>query len=138
MTSNGADRIIIVVEDDVAVCGSLKFSLEIEGFRVQTYPDAETLLQQDTLPSDACYVVDYRLPRMNGLDLIGALRKQRAGLPVVLMTTHPTPKMREIAAREAIPIVEKPLLGNMLIESIWQAWEPGLRTDSTKPFEGRT
>ena len=140
MTSNGAGRSIIVVEDDPAVCGSLKFSLEIEGFRVLTYPDAETLLQQDTLPSDACCVVDYHLPKMNGLDLISALRKRHAGLPVMLMTTHPTPKMREIATRERIPIVEKPLLGNILLENIRQALESGLTAgaDNTKPFEDRT
>jgi FixJ family two-component response regulator len=125
MGNDGARRIVVVVEDDPAVCSSLKFALEIEGFRVLTFPDAASVLQQQDPLGDVCYVIDYYLPNMNGLDLISALRKRRAGLPVVLMTTHPTPRMREIARREGIPIVEKPLLGNTLVESIRQVWGRG-------------
>ena len=35
---------VIVVDDDAAVRGSLKFALEIEGFAVRTYPTAEDAL----------------------------------------------------------------------------------------------
>ena len=116
-TKNGAKRTVIIVDDDPAVCNALKFSLEIEGFRVITYPDAEALLQAE-MPPDVCCVVDHYLPKMNGLDLIRALRTRHAGLPIVLITTHPTPRMRRIADIEHFPIVEKPLLGNTLVESI--------------------
>ena len=120
-TRNGAKRMVIVVDDDPAVCSALKFSLEIEGFRVLTYPDAESLLRAD-LPSDACCVVDYYLPGMNGVELIKILRKRHADLPIVLMTTYPTPEIRAVANSDNFPIVEKPLLGNTLLDSIHHAW----------------
>lgn len=118
---NFAKNTVIVVDDDPAVCSALMFSLEIEGFRVLTYSNAETMLRAE-MPDSACCVVDYYLPKMNGIELIRTLRTRHAGLPVVLMTTHPTPRMRTIAHAEHFTIVEKPLLGNTLFDSIRRAW----------------
>ena len=39
------EPVVVVVDDDPAVCGSLKFSLELEGFSVRTFPDGAELLQ---------------------------------------------------------------------------------------------
>ena len=39
-------RAVIIVDDDVAVRNSLKFSLEVEGFAVRAYPDATELLNE--------------------------------------------------------------------------------------------
>ena len=55
---------------------------------------------------------------MNGLDLVDALRKRAVQLPVVLIAGRTSPSLRLRAEAAGLPIVEKPLLGNGLIDAI--------------------
>ena len=113
--------LIIVVDDDTAVCKSLKFALEIEGFNVRTYPSGEALLNESAFLACRCFVIDQRLPGIDGVDLIAKLRDRNVNVPAILITTHPSPIIRKRAASAGIPIVEKPLLGNALLDGIHQA-----------------
>jgi len=110
--------VVVVVDDDPAVRDSLKFSLEIEGFTVLVYADAGELLHAGELPFCNCLVVDQRLPGMSGLDLIASLRKRQVDAPAILITSQPTVAVSERAAKTDVPIVEKPLLGNALLDKI--------------------
>ena len=111
----------MVVDDDPAVLGALKFALELEGFSVADYRSGSELLAQSELPQAGCLVIDFRLPDMDGLALLGALRDRAIDLPAVLITSHPTQGLRGRAAAVAVPIIEKPLLGNALFEAIESA-----------------
>lgn len=119
-----SNPVVIVVDDDVAVCGSLKFALEIEGFTVRTYAKGADVLEDANLAECACFIVDQKLPGMSGLDLVAAMRRKHIGAPAILITSHPTIMLRERAARAGIPIVEKPLLGNALLERVQAAITP--------------
>jgi two-component system response regulator FixJ len=110
--------IVAVIDDDVAVRGSLKFALEIEGYSVRTYAKGTDLLNDGNLAECACFIVDHKLPGMSGLELIAIMRRQQIAAPMILITSNPTIIVRERAAREGIPIVEKPLLGNALLERV--------------------
>ena len=110
--------VVIVLDDDLAVRNSLKFSLEIEGFTVRSYATgAEVLGEGDPAPC-GCLVVDQHMPGMNGLDLIDLLRSRHFAAPAILITSDPSPSVRERAGKASIPIVEKPLLGNALLREI--------------------
>jgi FixJ family two-component response regulator len=111
--------VVIVIDDDLAVRNSLKFSLEIEGFTVRSYATAADLLSIGDLALCSCLVVDQNMPGMNGLDLIATLRARQLAAPAILITSHPSPSLRERAQAAGIPIVEKPLLGNALIDKIY-------------------
>jgi two-component system, LuxR family, response regulator FixJ len=113
--------LIIVVDDDPAVCNSLKFSLEIEGFLVRLYASGSELLGERDIPCCSCLVVDQRMPGIAGLDLIGKLRDKSILAPAILITSHPTAELARRAAGANVPIVEKPLLGNTLMERIRDA-----------------
>jgi FixJ family two-component response regulator len=113
--------VIIVVDDDPAVCNSLKFSLEIEGFLVHLYASGSDLLGERDIPGCSCLVVDQRMPGIAGLDLICKLREQSVLAPAILITSHPTAELARRAAGANVPIVEKPLLGNALMERIRDA-----------------
>ena len=63
-------------------------------------------------------MIDYNLPDMNGLDLLAALRRSGVTLPAILITTNPNALIRANAAAARVPIVEKPLLGNALVDGI--------------------
>jgi two-component system response regulator FixJ len=113
--------VILVVEDDVAVRNSLQFSLEAEGYPVRLFSDAGSLLAAADLPVRGCIVSDYHLPDSNGLDLIRALRKRGVALPAILMTSHPSAELRVSAEKAHVPIVEKPLFGDVLSAEIGAA-----------------
>jgi hypothetical protein len=49
-SSRGGSPIVVIVDDDAAVCGSLKFLLELEGFGVRAYVSAAELLDAGDLP----------------------------------------------------------------------------------------
>jgi FixJ family two-component response regulator len=113
-----AQPVVIVVDDDAAVRGSLKFALEVEGFAVRAYPKADDLLGDVSLADCACFIIDQKLPGMTGLDVVAALRREHIVAPAILITSHPTIMLQERAARAGVPIVEKPLLGNTLIDRL--------------------
>jgi two-component system, LuxR family, response regulator FixJ len=111
--------VVIVLDDDLAVRNSLKFSLEIEGFTVRSYATGAELLGAGDPPHCGCLVVDQHMPGMSGLDLIDLLRSRHFSAPAILITSDdPSPSVRERAGKASVPIVEKPLLGNALLQQI--------------------
>jgi FixJ family two-component response regulator len=100
------------------VRSSLKFALEVEGFLARAYQTGVELLNDTDIPEDGCLVVDYKLPDMNGLDLLVELRRRKIDLPAILITTHPSAAVRDRAARAGVPLIEKPLLNDMLFQGI--------------------
>jgi two-component system response regulator FixJ len=113
--------LVAVIDDDPAVCGSLKFSLELEGFAVCTFPSGAALLHCRELDLCDCFVIDQRMPEMSGMDLIKILRKRPLSTPIILIISQPSIALSAWAAKAAIPIVEKPLFGNTLVERICES-----------------
>jgi len=113
--------VVVIVDDDPAVCGSLKFSLELEGFAVRAYASAAELLRDGALDVCDCYVIDQRMPVMSGMELIGKLRARGVLTPAILLISDPNPALSARAVAADVPIVEKPLLGNALVDRIREA-----------------
>lgn len=116
-----APPVVLVVDDDPAVRSALQFSLEVEGFAVRTYPSGQALLRETELPTRGCLVLDQVMHDINGLDLLALLRIRAVELPAILITTDPSHAIRHRAARAGVNVVEKPLLGNALLEAIQAA-----------------
>ena len=113
--------VIVVVDDDVAVCNSLKFSLELEGFTVRTFRSGAELLRAGNFGDCDCFVVDQRMPGMSGMDLIARLREHEVATPAILIISQPSDALSVRAAKVAVPIVEKPFLSNALVDKIREA-----------------
>ena len=113
--------VVVIVDDDPAVCSSLKFSLELEGFAVRAFANATELLREGDLAVCDCYVIDQRMPIMNGMELIGKLRARGVLTPAILLISDPNPALSARAVAADVPIVEKPLLGNTLVDRIREA-----------------
>jgi two-component system, LuxR family, response regulator FixJ len=120
-----ASPIVAVVDDDPAVCNSLKFSLELEGFRVRIYGSGGSLLRAGDLGECHCFVVDQKMPGLSGLETIAALRSRSFTRPAILIISQPSAALSARAAAAKIPIVEKPFLGNALVDCIRQACDGG-------------
>lgn len=109
---------IAVVDDDAAVCSSLKFMLEIEGYATRTFETPERFLAATDLSLCNCVIVDYGLPDMDGLSLVGELRRRGFCWPAILIVSNPDLATQDRAERAGIPLVEKPLLSNTLIDTL--------------------
>jgi len=114
--------LILIIEDDSAVLTSLSFMLEVAGFETFPFDKVIRLLKAERLPEIACLVVDYRMPTMNGIELLEHLRERQILAPAVLMIEYikPSDKMvreRALAAGFA-GVVDKTILHENLVDEI--------------------
>ena len=123
-----AKPVVAVVNSDPAVRNSLRFSLEVEGLAVREYPAGADLLRDVEHAAVDSLVLDERMPAMSGLDTIARLRELNISVPTMLMASRLTPALRERVRRAGVSVVEKPLLGDALIEWIRKAFSPAINT----------
>ena len=78
---------IALIDDDRNILTSLSIALEKEGFKVQTYIDGESaLIGLTRVPPDLA-VIDIKMPKMDGEELLKKLRK-KTSLPVIFLQNH--------------------------------------------------
>src|ERR1700691_4174855 len=85
--------VVAVVDDDLAVCNSLKFALELEGFAVRTYASGAELLGAGDLAGCDCLVVEERRPGMTGLEVIAKMRDRHISAPAILIISQPSARV---------------------------------------------
>jgi two-component system phosphate regulon response regulator PhoB len=77
---------IALVDDDRNILTSVSMTLEQEGYQVRTYTDGESALQGLLAKPADLAVLDIKMPRMDGMELLQRLR-QRSNMPVVFLTS---------------------------------------------------
>ncbi len=77
---------IALVDDDRNILTSLSMTLEQEGYTVRTYTDGESALQGLMAKPADLAVLDIKMPRMDGMELLQRLRA-RSAMPVIFLTS---------------------------------------------------
>ncbi len=77
---------IALVDDDRNILTSISMALENEGFKVQTYIDAESALVGISRSPPDLAVIDIKMPRMDGEELLKRLRKKTT-IPILFLTS---------------------------------------------------
>ena len=77
---------IVLVDDDRNILTSISMALENEGFKVQTYIDAESALIGINRDLPDLAVIDIKMPKMNGEELLKRLRK-KTSIPIIFLTS---------------------------------------------------
>ncbi len=109
---------IALVDDDRNILTSVSITLESEGFKVRTYSDgAEALRGLSGQPADLA-VLDIKMPRMDGMELLQRLRKISA-MPVIFLTSKDDEIDELMGLRlGADDYIKKPFSQKLLIERI--------------------
>ena len=109
---------IALVDDDRNILTSVTMALEAEGYKVRTYTDgSEALRGLAANPVDLA-ILDIKMPRMDGMELLGRLR-QGSNMPVIFLTSKDEEVDELLGLRMgADDYITKPFSQRLLIERI--------------------
>lgn len=124
---------VILVDDDPDVLAGVGQMLELADFAVTPLSDGGGI--RERLPSErlGAIVSDIRMPGLDGLSLLEAVRAFDADLPVILITGHGDVPMAVEAMRNgAYDFIEKPFSSDRLIQSVTKAAEKRSLTNENR------
>lgn len=123
-------KTILVVDDSPTVILSLKTSLTMNGYQVETAADgAQALARLKSGLRPALIITDFNMPKLNGGELVREIKAMPAikFIPILMLTTESDPKKRDEARRMGITgWINKPVSGTDLLKVVAQVL-PGSR-----------
>jgi two-component system, OmpR family, response regulator ChvI len=109
---------VALVDDDRNILTSVSMALEAEGFRVRTYVDGDQALKGITQQPVDVAVLDIKMPRMDGMELLQKLRLV-SKVPVIFLTSKDDEVDEVLGLRMgADDYITKPFSQRLLIERI--------------------
>ncbi len=85
---NGGPRTIVVIEDDPSITMGLELNLAAEGYRVILAHDGEEGLEKARQDGIDLVILDVMLPRLNGFEVLRALRGMGHAVPVLMLSAR--------------------------------------------------
>ena len=115
---------VLVVDDEADIRESLRMILEFEGYRVEEARNGlEALQKVRERPPDAL-LLDIRMPEMDGLETLRALRERGYDMPVLVLSGHADVATAvEATRRGAFDFFEKPLQRDRVLLTLRNAVE---------------
>src|SRR3954467_956978 len=109
---------IALVDDDRNILTSVSIALQAEGFATRVYSDGEAALKALTENPPDLAVLDVKMPRMDGMELLRRLR-ERSSVPVIFLTSKDEELDEALGlALGADDYVKKPFSQRLLIARI--------------------
>lgn len=109
---------VALVDDDRNILTSVSMSLEAEGFEVRTYADGDEAFRGLSQRPVDLAVLDIKMPRMDGMELLSRLRKM-SNMPVIFLTSKDDEVDELLGLRMgADDYIKKPFSQRLLIERI--------------------
>lgn len=111
--------IVLVVDDEPLVRGVVRRALESSEISVVEAPDGEDALALlDRGVTVDLVLTDFMMPRISGLQVMAVLARYRPELPIIGMTGHADPALREGAAKFGVRVLQKPFEIGALLASV--------------------
>lgn len=125
------EQTVFVVDDDAAMRESMALMLDQVGFRVLTFPNAQSFLESCHRDDAGCLVLDLRMPGMSGLDLQRTLNHRGYNLPIIFLSAFgDVPATVRAIQGGAVDFLEKPVSMDVLIGRIRQSLDEDRRRRS--------
>lgn len=109
---------VLVLDQDRAVRQALCFSLGLEGYGVEPFGDAESFANRLQAGGADAVIIGHAPPAIAGPALVRAARQAKDGLAILMTATHPTADLRRAARRDGVSLIEKPLMGDALLQAL--------------------
>jgi len=117
--SDMREQTVFIVDDDAAVCDSIKELVESVGLRAESFASGQAFLDHYQPEHFGCLVLDVRMAEMSGLLLQEKLNALGASIPVIIITGHADVPMAVHALKAgAVDFVQKPYRNQLLLDSI--------------------
>ena len=132
--ASAAERIVFVVDDDVAVRMTLSSLFRSMGLRVELFGSASEFALIKMPDVASCLVLDIRLPGVSGLEFQVKLAEADIRIPIIFMTGHGDIPMSVKAMKAgAIDFLTKPFRDQDILDAVIKAIERDQkRRDSEK------
>jgi two-component system, OmpR family, response regulator ChvI len=126
---------IALVDDDRNILTSVSMALEAEGYRILTYTDGATALDGFKTQSPDLAILDIKMPRMDGMELLRRLR-QKTDLPVIFLTSKDE-EIDELFGLKmgADDFIRKPFSQRLLVERVKAVLRRSIPKDGSAPKE---
>lgn len=116
------DSTVFVVDDDTDLCEALRWLLESDGLKVETYTSAQSFLEAYEPDRPGVLALDVRMPDMDGLELQQHLNARGYEIPVIILTGHGDVPMAVRALKAgALEFFQKPVNDQALLDCIHRA-----------------
>jgi len=110
---------VYIVEDDEQVRDALGQLMENIGFNVETFAEAASFLELKMLNRPGCVVLDLRMPRVSGIEVLETLRARGFRIPVIMVTGYGDVNSAVRAMKAgASDFIEKPVRPERLIAQV--------------------
>ena len=110
---------LILVEDDENVRRSMTMLLRARGFRIDAYRNGTELLMMNGRHGGDCLLIDYKMPRIDGLELMRRTRELKDQTPGIMITGYYSDSLHERALEAGYSsVVEKPSTPSVLEATI--------------------
>jgi FixJ family two-component response regulator len=123
--------LIAIVDDDSSIREATTSLLASAGFRTTSFASAQEFLDSTHLHEASCLILDVRIPGMNGLELQHQLNRDHRRVPIVFVTAHGNPEIRNEAMRAgAVAFLDKPFSAEDLMNALNSAIARAEKKDS--------
>ena len=116
------EQVVYVVDDDQGMLDSTVWLLESVGLKALPFTSGMAFLDACDPSSNACVLLDVRMPGMGGLNVQEELRRRGIELPLIFVSGHADVPIVVRAFRAgALDFIEKPYNQQLLLDSVQQA-----------------
>jgi len=113
---------VLVIDDDESVCNTVGLMLEEHGYRPRTFTDAEEATKCAENESCQIALVDLRMPRVGGVEVVEQLKHIDNRMVCIVMTAYPDLETAtEMMRQGTSDYITKPFKREELLESVDRA-----------------
>jgi len=115
---------IIIIDDEIEICESIKMILEYEDYKVDYFTDANDGLKYLEFNEYSVLLLDIQMPNMTGFEVLNEIRNKHLNLNVIMISAHSSLENAVKATKlGAFDFIEKPIDREKLLISVRNACE---------------
>lgn len=110
---------LVLIEDDENVRRSMTMMMRARGYQIDSYRNGTEFLMMRGQHGGDCLLIDYKMPRVDGLEVMKRLRELNDDTPAIMITGYYSATLRDKAISAGYAdILEKPATPNAVIDAV--------------------